>query len=120
MGQDSAHISEAARQSAWITSVAVGQQAANQVGNRDYAQIAEQPIDVEQRASVRIVHTSYDALGIRVQKSDRAHRGRGCESARGTRMPTKRCVQLPPAVRMRGKKRMQHSRGIERSGGREV
>ena len=89
-------------------------------GGRDYAQIAEQPIDVEQRASVRIVHTSYDALGIRVQKSDRAHRGRGCESARGTRMPTKRCVQLPPAVRMRGKKRMQHSRGIERSGGREV
>jgi hypothetical protein len=86
----------------------------------EHVQIAKQPIDVEQRAPVRVTHASYDALRIRVQKSDRAHGWGRHESARGARVPTERRILLPLAVRVRGKKRMQHSHRVELRAGRKV
>lgn len=62
MGQNGAHVGQAARKSAPIGPV--GHKGG--MGKNEHVQIAKQPVEVEHRAPVGITHARDGALGIRM------------------------------------------------------
>jgi hypothetical protein len=89
-------------------------------GKSEDLHIAEQPVGVKDRAPVRIPYARDDALGIGMQKCDGPYGGRRHKCARGARVPAERCVKLPPAIRVRGEKRVQNGSGVELCARREM
>ena len=113
VGQHGAHVGEAARESAWTNRIPSILRYGGWRHRRRYAQIAKKPVDVEQRAPVRVAHARDGAVGVRAQERDGTHGGRCHERACGTGVAAERRVHLAPAVRVGGKKGMQHRRRIE-------
>ena len=85
-----------------------------------YAQITEEPVDVEQRAPVRVAYARDGAVRVGPHERDGAYGWRRREGACGTSVAAERRVQLAPAVRMCGEKGVENRGRVELCAGREV
>ena len=111
MGQHSAHVRQAARESAEFFFI-LGTYAyvINRLG---YAQITEEPVDVEQGTPVQVAYARDGAVRVGPHERDGAYGWRRREGACGASVAAERRIQLAPAVRMCGEKGVENRGRVE-------